>query len=169
MEIEELIKEIVPPADWQHRNGFSNEIIIAKLNAEERISVEEKLLKMAIGSYDEMVIEGLVYLKSEKAVPILTALLNGWKSNLTKLFIASCIYNINNDYTMIEKAIKYFTRMEIFRFYFKTFALIEAFYYLRQFTAKRTNALIEKYINHPCFLVSSNAKDALGIKDLNVS
>ena len=38
--IEHLLKELIPPSDYQHRNGFSNEHIILRLTENEKTEVE---------------------------------------------------------------------------------------------------------------------------------
>lgn len=44
--INQLLKEIIPPDDYQHRNGFSNEHIILSLIEKEKMEVEKNLIEM---------------------------------------------------------------------------------------------------------------------------
>jgi hypothetical protein len=47
--IEKLIDEIIPyPADYSHRNGFSNNHIIDNLSADEKIEVENALIELML-------------------------------------------------------------------------------------------------------------------------
>ena len=45
--IKDLLTEIIPPSDYQHRNGFSNELIIDSLIETEKTH-EEMVLIMSL-------------------------------------------------------------------------------------------------------------------------
>jgi hypothetical protein len=70
-DIERLINEIIPPDDYQYRNGFSNTHIIDKLNNKERTLVEEVLINMLSDKTDILIVETLAHLQSIKSLPIL--------------------------------------------------------------------------------------------------
>jgi hypothetical protein len=61
--IETIIKEIIPPDDYQHRNGFCNESYIDKLNDLEKIQVEDELINMFQKSDDLLIADTLAYMK----------------------------------------------------------------------------------------------------------
>jgi len=155
MDIEKIMGEIIPPNDRQHREGFNNIGLIEKLTAAEKTEVENKLidkLKEPDNSIDNLVVETLVYLKSEKSLPFLYDKLNyNYKNKLTKLFLAVSIFEINMDRAMVDIAISSFKKVD------NKWDFIFAFYYLSKFHSPLTNDLIKKYVNHRDFLISSNA------------
>lgn len=164
MNIEALIKEIVPPATHAYRNGFSNETIIAKLTAQERPLVEERLLQMLEKSYDNLIAEALIYLKSTAALPILYKWLDkSWWAS-TRLEIAAYIFTLNKDLAMIYRAVTEFEKIEK-SLIFKNYALIDAFYHLKVFNDELTKDCIRQYVDHKDFLVAYNAKRCLGISE----
>ncbi len=115
MEIEELIEEIIPPSDYQHRNGFSNEPIIDKLTSKEKALVEDELIcllsKEAGKRIDNLIVETLAYLKSEKSLPFLKKLLEGEVSDMAKLILAISIFEINGEKDMPSVAISSFKKI----------------------------------------------------------
>jgi hypothetical protein len=66
--MEKLINEIIPPDDYQHRNGFSDEHLIDKLNVEERKVIENELIKRLEKATDMLVVETLGYIKIEQII-----------------------------------------------------------------------------------------------------
>src|SRR5437016_4210223 len=103
MDIGKLISEIIPPSDYQHRNGFSNIDLIDKLGVQERLQVEDSLIyKLLFESdpkkgIDPLIIETLGYLKSEKSISILKELLANSGNEMEKLIIATSIYEITSE------------------------------------------------------------------------
>jgi len=71
--VEKLIDQIIPyPDDYSHRNGFSNEHIIDKLNADEKLEVEKGLIdKITEHPEDLLIVETLAYMKSTRSIPAL--------------------------------------------------------------------------------------------------
>jgi len=163
--IGEYIKLLIPPSDYQHRNGFSNNLLIDILKAYEKELIEERLIELLNSNNDLLIVETLAYMKSTKALPILYKLLEATTDHSIKLATATFIYLINGDTTLIDKAVKIFKDVEERNDPYNTYSLTDAFYYLSLFKTERANALIEKYINHKDFLVSNNAKRYLGIED----
>ncbi|HMG67004.1 MAG TPA: hypothetical protein VK588_04925, partial [Chitinophagaceae bacterium] len=109
MEIEELVALVVPPADYQHRNGFNNIPLISKLTKDEKTQLEDALISKLTNeskvSIDTLIIETLAFLKSEKSLPILKQLLGASSNNLTRLKIAASIFEIGKENDMIDIAI----------------------------------------------------------------
>ncbi len=161
----ELIDKILPPNNYEHREGFSNHQIIDDLDIVERIYLEDELINMLLdGVDDQLIIETLGYMKSKKSIPVLIDILERKpNSRIAPIVIASAIYNINHDERMIDIAI------EDFRKHQRKFDLIWGFCYLKKFKNEKANNVIREYVEHPEFLVSYNAKRALGlIKDQTI-
>jgi len=76
---------------------------------------------------------------------------------LQKIIIAASIYKINRENTMIDIAVKAFKRLH------KKWDLVFVFSYLKVFQDNRINDMIKEYIDNPDFLISYNAKNALGM------
>jgi hypothetical protein len=152
--IEQLIKKIIPyPADYSHREGFSNRSIIDNLTSEEKDLVETGLINL-LNEHpsDTLIVETLAYMKSEKALPTLRNLLQRCKHGFDKLSISTSIYDIGKDNEMIDIAIEEFKLLE------SNDDIMAAFYYLAKFHNEKTNDLIGKYLDHKNYLISYNAK-----------
>jgi len=165
MDIEKLLSEIIPPNDYEHRNGFSNKSIIDGLSTEEKGVIEEQLIKkLELGDEDLLIVETLSYLKSEKALPLLYELLNKSSDDRVRIIIAVSIFDINQDDSLVNIAIESFKKIESIKDAYFVFRLLSAFYYLSRFKDERANELIAAYTDHGDFLLSYNAKIALGLK-----
>lgn len=162
MEIAKLINQIIPPSNREHREGFTNRHIIDQLNDSERQIVESLLIEKLLGNdekklVDILIVETLAYMKSTKSLPVLNNLLITNSDNFVKLIIATSIFKISLDYAMIDIAI------DLFLTFNDKFQKIPAFVYLKNFNNTRTDALIQKHINDPDYLISYNAKRHLGL------
>jgi hypothetical protein len=162
MELEKLVKEIIPPADYQHRNGFQNESIIDKLTPYEKRLVEDELICLLLnqtGKYiDTLITKTLAYLKSDKSLPILKNLLQSEVSDIDKLIIAESIFEINGEIEMTNVAISSFRKISQRTDSYYIYDLISAFYYLAKFKNPEINKVIEGYTDHKEYLVSYNSK-----------
>ena len=156
MNIEELIAEIIPPNDYQHRNGFSNVQLIDQLTNEERELVEDALIYKLIENTDMLIVETLGYMRSEKSLPILNNMLEECSDNMRKIIIATSIFVIDRDNAMINVSINAFKHLD------NIYQQISAFYYLKKFESPQTDSLIGEYTEHSNYLLSYNAKQALG-------
>ena len=165
MDIEKLIKEIIPPSDYAHRNGFNNTPLIDKLSSNERMQVEDALIyKLIFESKEEidtLIIETLVYLKSQKSLQVLQNLLTESNDCIIKLIIATSIFEINEDINMIDIAINCFKEIEKDKGPYYVYILSDAFYYLSKFKNSKANGIIKEYVNHKEYLIAYNAKQAL--------
>ncbi len=162
MDINLLIDKIIPPAEYKYRNGFSNHKFIDDLSQIEKGHLENILIvKLKENSSDTLIVETLAYLKSMKSIPILYELLNSDSNLDSKLVIATCIYEINMDSTMIDIAISTFNNIEKKEDAYTNYSLIQAFYYLVKFNSKRLNLILEEYSSHKNYLLSFNANQAL--------
>ena len=165
MDIDRLISEVIPPSDYKHRNGFSNISIIDKLTNSERQNLDtaliEKLSAESEKDLDALVVETLGYLKSINSLPTLYDLVTK-KSGETQLIIASSIFEINQDMTMIDVALIAAKAIDNEKDSYYVYKLIPSFYYLAKFENAKTNQFIKSYTSHPEYLISYNAKRALG-------
>lgn len=94
---------------------------------------------------------------SKKALHEIENSLMKCKNNLQKVIIASSIFKISSEYKMIDVAINSFNSIN------DDLDLALLFHYLATFNNNRTDKIIKNYINHPNFIVSYNAKQALGM------
>jgi len=167
MNIEKLIIEIIPPSDYQHRNGFNNIHIIDNLTDKEKKQVIglliEKLLYKKNEEIDILIVETLAYLKSKESLPVLKNLLENCSNELDKLKIATSIFEINHDNDMVDMAITSLKKIDDKNDSYYVHKLTSSFYYLIKFNKPEVNRIIHEYINHKEYLVSYNAKRALGI------
>ena len=166
MNIEKILEEIIPPSDYQHRNGFNNIPLIDKLTGEEKIQLENALIDRLTFESDKepdsLIVETLAYLKSQKSLPVLRQLLEKDLYEITKLVIATSIYEINRDDDMIDIAIDVIKKIEQKKGAYYIYKLTKAFYYLIKFDNAEINSIIEEYTSHKEYLIASNAKEVLG-------
>ena len=165
MNIDELVNEVIPTADYSHRNGFNNIPIIDKLTEDEKQSLEKALIQKlqleAEKEIDTLIVETLAYLKSKQSLPVLYKLLEVSNIDIIKLEIAASIFEINQDVEMINIAINQFKRIDSNKDAYHVYAVSGAFYHLAKFKNEKTRQLIKEYVNRPELLISSNAKRAL--------
>lgn len=158
MDIKDKLKMIIPPNDYQHRNEFSNHHLVDDLNDDEKKEIEKLLIeKLNSGIKDILIIETLSYMGSEEGMSAMLTSLENCENNLQKVIIAVSIYKINHEDNMINVAAEAFKQLH------KKWDLVFVFSYLKEFKDKRINDMIKEYINNPDFLISHNAKRALGI------
>ena len=162
--IEKLIDKIIPyPADYSNRNGFSNNHIIDNLSLDEKLEVENSLInKISEHPEDLLIVETLVYLKSKKAIPALRQLLEKSSNDMEKLIIASSMFEINQDNDMVDIAIGAFRKLDNKKDAYYVYKLTSAFYILAKFNKTSVMDIIKEYFDHTEYLVSYNAKRALG-------
>ena len=165
MDIEKLIKEIIPPSDYRHRNGFNNSPIIDSLTSEEKGQVEAELIYMLQyetgNNPDTLIVETLAYLKSPKSLSALKNLLENAYDDMTILKIASSIFEISGENDMVNIAISSVKKMDNHKDPYYVYKLTTAFYYLVRFKNPEIDEIIKSYVNHKEYLVSYNAKRAL--------
>ncbi len=153
--IDALIAEIIPPNDYTHRNGFSNKHIIDILSDKERIVIEEALIEYLRKSDDILIVETLGYMRSYKALPILVNLLQKTSNAMRKIIIATSVFEIDHNDKMALVCADAFSCLG------DTFQKISAFYFLRKFENPITDSIIKENTEHPDYLISYNAKQAL--------
>ncbi|MDB5159287.1 MAG: hypothetical protein JWR50_3994 [Mucilaginibacter sp.] len=153
LDIEQLVNKIIPKNDREHREGFSNDIIIDQLDIATKRLIEDALIqKLSNGSHDALIVETLAYLKSVRSLPILYDLLDRPPYPMHRLVVTSSIYEINKDSNLVDLAIKVFNEMT------NKYDIISAFYYLSKFNNVKANAIIGSYTNDKEYLISYNAK-----------
>jgi hypothetical protein len=158
MDIKNKLEKIIPPDDFQHRYEFSNQHMIDELDIHEKKEIEDLLIKkLYLHPGDTLIIETLSYMRSEKAIPAMRISLENCEIPIQKIIISVSIYKINNENKMIDIAIDAFKQL------YNKWDLVIVFSYLKGFNDRRINDLIKEYIDNPDFLISHNAKRALGI------
>jgi len=155
MDIENLISQIIPPADYFHRNGFSNEDIIDSLTEEEKLQVEDRLIQMLENSDDNFIADTLAYMKSYKAIPSLLRLLDRTSTPQQKIVVAACIYRISHSEKMVKVVIHEFHMIN------DKLAKIGAFSWLQKFHQPATDKILEEYSQDEDLTVAYVAKELL--------
>jgi hypothetical protein len=157
-DINQLLKEIIPPADYQHRNGFSNEHIILSLSESEKNEIEQQLIKMLEKNDDNLIGETLAIMRSINSLPVLRKRLSLSKRPSSRIIWASYINEINNgDEEMKQIVLNEFDNVS------EKYSLISIFHYLSQFRDPRISEKIRNFINHKDYLIAYNARRCLGI------
>ena len=156
--IDQIIDELIPPADYQHRNGFSNEHLVLNLTDQDKREVEKRLIEMLETKDDELIGETLAILKSTDSLTSLNKRLTSAKSATSKIIWASYINEIKGgDTEMKDLALKEFDNVR------DKYSRITVFHYLSQFQDSRIKEKIQSYIDHSDYLTAYNARTALGI------
>jgi hypothetical protein len=156
--INHLLKELIPPSDYQHRNGFSNEHIVLSLTESEKTEVERSLIKMLEKKDDDLIGETLAIMKSTKSLPILQNRLGLAKRPMSKIIWASFINEIKGG----DEEMKLIVLKEMDNVTEK-YSRTSMFHYLSRFSDSRINEKIRDFINHKDYLVAYNARTSLGI------
>lgn len=156
--IDHLLEELIPPDDYQHRNGFSNERLVLSLSDTEKLKVEKRLIEMLDVKDDELIGETLTILKSTDSLDSLSKRLNSAKRPTSKIIWASYINEIKGgDEEMKEIALNEFDNVK------EKYSRITMFHYLTRFQDSRINENIKGYIDHKDYLTACNARITLGI------
>ena len=155
MDINKIVSEIIPPDNFQHRNGFSNKHLIDNLSVKYKIEVENALINKLWEKSDMLIVETLGYMKSEKSLPVLYELLENINDGMAKIITAVAIFDINKDQKMVGEAKTSFKNIK------DKYQLITAFHYLVKFQDSKISKLIMEYTTDPDYLISFNAKQVL--------
>jgi hypothetical protein len=165
MNIEKLINEVIPPADYQHRNGFNNIPLVEGLTLYEKQLLEKGLIKKleleSMKEIDILIVETLAYLKSKESLPVLYQLIESSRFDIVKLQIATSIFEINQDPKMIDIAISAFKEIDNIKDAYHVYAVSGTFYHLSKFKNERIKQIIKEYTSHSEYLISYNAKQYL--------
>lgn len=165
MDIDKLVNEVIPPSDYQHRNGFNNIPIIEELTENEKQLLEkaliQKLQSEAEKEIDTLIVDTLAYLKSVASLPVLKNLLEVGNDIVVRLRIATAIFEISQEADMVDIAVSLVKEMDNKKDAYYVYKLTSAFYYLAKFKNEKTKQLIKEYTSHPEYLISYNAKRAL--------
>ncbi len=158
-ELKSLIDKLIPPSDYQHRNGFSNEALLNSLTIKEKVIVEDVLIDRLIQDkgLDDLIIESLAILKSQKAVPVLRErIVNA--SDEFKIIISTAIFEITKEKDVYEIAKEAFKRIEANKDGYHNIRIVQMFYYLGRLMSPEINEIISGFTDHPDYIVSYNAK-----------
>jgi len=158
METSKLICELIPPNDYNHRNGFTNEHLISKIPTEQLAEVESKLLEMLESSNDSLIGETLAAMNSTKSVELLKRKIDLSNTPFNKITWASFIVMINgHDEHLNNLALKEFEKID------PSLETLELFYILRRFNDERITERIRSFVNDDDYLVAYNSRRVLGI------
>ncbi len=161
MDIQDILRRVIPPNTRDYREGFQNNQIIDQLNDLEKSALETALIAMLPVTKDPLIIETLAYMKSSNALPALyDKLVTLPDMNLTT---AVCIFEINADSAMIDVALDAARKIASRTDPYRKFSLIYIFFPLSKFKHQKINAFIEQFINDDDFLIAYNAKRFLGL------
>ena len=156
------IAKIIPPARREYREGFNNRTLVDQLGTSERIELEEELIGLLTrrivqkDELDNLIVDTLAYMQSQKSLPVLYKALQHYENPCSKIIIASIIYELCVDVSMIPIVLDTMKQVE------NTFALIICLLYLRKFSnSKDVTNILEKYALSNDFLVRINATRAL--------
>ncbi|TXE15336.1 hypothetical protein ES731_15440 [Psychroflexus gondwanensis] len=156
--IDHLLKELIPPSDYQHRNGFSNEHVVLSLTENEKTEVERNLIEMLEKKEDDLIGETLTIMKSTDSLSTMRKRLNLSQSPTMKIIWASYINQIKSgDEEMKEIALNEFDKVS------EKYSIIGIFHHLAKFCDSRINDKIRNYINDKDYLIAYNARTSLGI------
>jgi hypothetical protein len=156
--VDRVIEQFLPPQTYQHRKDGPTLGLIDKLTSEEKFVFEQKLIeRLEKGDTDIWIVEGLAYVKSEKALPALYNLLSRTGMKPSRITIESSIYQICKDPLMVDAALEDSMQVK------DKFSIISIFYHLAQFRDSRVNDFVRQYFDDPDYLISYNAKRAIGI------
>jgi len=165
MDIDKLVNEVIPPRDYQHRNGYNNIPIIDELKENEKQLLEkaliQKLQSEAEKEIDTLIVDTLSYLKSVGSLQVLKNLLEVSNDIVIRLRIATVIFEISQDAEMVDIAVSLVKEMDNKKDAYYVYKLTSAFYYLAKFKNEKTEQLLKEYSSHPEYLISYNAKQAL--------
>jgi hypothetical protein len=168
MDIDKLVSEVIPPSDYQHRNGFNNIPIIDELTENEKQLLEkaliQKLQSEAEKEIDTLIVDTLAYLQSVISLPVLKDILEVSNDIVIRLRIATAIFEISQEAEMVDIAISLVKEMDNKKDAYYVYKLTSAFYYLAKFKNEKTKQLIREYTSNPEYLISYNAKQALELK-----
>jgi hypothetical protein len=165
MSTDELLKQIIPLAKYEYREGFSNHKIVDTLNEIERADIESKLINLLQSSkeVDNLIVDTLAYMKSKNSLVTLKSLIKKQLPVIETLSIACAIYEIDNDESMIDLAIKNFEKIT------DNYTIMASFYYLFKFNNDRLDNIIKKFLNHEDYLVSYNAKRFIDLRTSQIN
>lgn len=157
-EINQLLKEIIPPSDYQHRNGFGNDDIIDSLFDSQKIEVEARLIDMLKQDDDTLIGETLAYMKSNNSLTVLLKRIELTTNPHVRIIYASCINEIKGgDEEMKKLALNEFEKVT------EKYALLSTFHVLSRFKDSRVEEKIHSYINDKDYLIAYNAITSIGI------
>jgi hypothetical protein len=162
MNKEDIVKQVIPPSDYSHRNGFDNRLVIDKLTDDEKKLLEEGLVeKLGQHPKDTLIVDSLAYLGSKEAIPFIMELLKNCDDLSLRIFYTAAIFEINGDKSLITPTLSDFALLDNKNDSYYVYKLIDAFDDLIKFKDPVVNQYIQRYTTHKEYLVSYNAKKAL--------
>lgn len=158
--IDELIATIIPPNDYQHRNGFSCVPVIASLSDDERPLVEQKLLEMLEKSSDTLIGEALVSLGCTDAAGLFYRKISTETTPMQKIIWASYINQLKGyDDELKTLVLQEFDKVS------DTYSILPAFHLLARFGDADIDDRIRQYTDSKEYLIAYNARKALDLRN----
>jgi|GEM_PF-4662276 len=158
MNIDDIVKILIPPSVREYRDGASIKYsVIDKLTLEEKEGVTNRLIELLHEkqSPDDFIVDTLVYLKVEKALPILKELLEKEKGKVLKIMLIMAIFYISNDQSMIELALDTAKKTK------DKLDFANVLRKISRFNSQKINNYIQSFTNHPDGLIAKSAQSAL--------
>lgn len=156
------IEKFIPPMDRDHREGFTNVDLIDRLDYDSKNELESKLLeKLDSSSLDSLVVESLVYLESYQAIPLFKKVLRETSNNVDKVLLASSIFQLEQDDSVIPEIIEAFKNMDNEPEPYKVYTLIAAINYLIGVKHVSIERMLQIYSRDENDLIASNAEKIL--------
>ena len=152
------LNDIIPPSDYAHREGFTNEPLLDALDAAERRALEQALVAdLQAGSTDMLVVNTLVYLQAKSAEHLIRSFIGRCADPGIRLGATAALYRLTQDRALLAPALDCFRALEARSDAYRVYVLISAFYNLAEFTGSEVDRVLETYAQHPDFLLSYNA------------
>lgn len=167
---QEFVDRYLNAHDWaQRKDGAPLWILDALTDAEKEKAEDEFIQRLSswglLSSWaDDWPVEGLGHLKSEKAEPMLRRLLPR-SFGAMKAKIATAIWKISQDDNMVDVVIRQSRPFFLSGFTsFYEFRQIDIIYCLAELPHQTAKARLEELTRDNRYLISYNAKQALGLR-----
>lgn len=161
-DLNELMKVIAPPQAYEYKkNGFSNKEFIQGLTSDEKIEVEDALIKLLdneIHKDDSMIVLALFDLQSIKSIPFLKNVLLVWQNKAAKVFICSVVFRLVKDEDVIPIALNLAQEIKKENNSYKPAPVFDM---LSVFKDERADSFIREFVNDKNILLCANAERAL--------
>lgn len=157
--------EIIPPDNYENRNGFNNHPLIDALTKKEKQLLEKELITRLSSEdeLDKLVVETLAYLKSSNSLYLLNEKLANTSEPTIKLTIAWAIFEIIQDNKMVGIVLDSIKKIDNKSDAYYVYKLTDAFYKLAKFHNVKIDLVLKRYTSRSEFLLAYNAERALRI------
>ena len=159
MDPSNLLKSIIPPMTREFREQFSNHAFIDGLTREQRRQVELELIPLLeISPIDPLVVDTLIYLKSEESIPILYRLLDKLPEPYQKLHVAQRLHQMTGDPGLFRVATDALHQIGQETGPYRQYGLSSALHIISLFGLPECAIVIQQYLADPEKLVALKAR-----------